>query len=343
MPGHHQKDQMMTARDKFNPLFDKYIRAKLIEDRTTITFPEPLVFAKPLTLILLKLIDDNPHFQVLTPKDFDGFDVPSEYGRLIGYKRDHGQIGYFFVEDKPILLDYKDVSFWKNGGTGRLVAVAGGDAVDGAIKFQFAPGNYAGCPFSVYPFIYPGPNDYADVGHFPKYHDSKYNEQFKECCCRNEFHASIFARWASQSARHLFTKVCESIDGSDVLLGKRNFLPINEYMDRMSRSKFAIAARGNGKLSHREFEACSIGVPLLRQNTGELLWRPFLAGVHYIDITPENLIDTFDYYNNHYDEALEIAANGYAYYLDTHPHRSVQNIFKEIVDVILGHQEWTQA
>ena len=170
------RSNSLNPREQFKPLFDKFVRPKLAQNKITITFPEPLVVANPLAVILLKLIDDNRDFHILTPKDFDGFDVPSEYGRLIGYKRDRGQIGYLFVQDKPILLDYKDWTNWKNGGTGRVFAVGGKDIVDGAIKFQFARGNYKKCPFPVYPFVYPGPNDYKPVGCYPKYYELKYHE-----------------------------------------------------------------------------------------------------------------------------------------------------------------------
>jgi hypothetical protein len=331
----------VPSREKFDNLFNKYVRPKLLKDRITITFPEPFCLANPLAMMLLKIINDNHDFQILTPKDFDGFDVTSEYGALIGYKRDFGQIAYLFVEDKPVFVDYKDNSWINHSAVGRLIRYTGPNTVDAAIKFQFAPKNYPNCPFPIIPFIYPGPNDFIELTGYVKYYDEKYSENFKKCCEENSFTSSIFARWNNFNSRVLFIPLCEKIPNHDVLPNNR--LGITEYMERMSTSRFTLAARGNGKLSHREMEACAIGLPLLRQNTGELMWHPFVPDKHYIAVEADNFIEKFNYYNNHYDEALEIAHNGKQYYEENHTQRGVQKIFKEIVDVILGRSKWTQA
>ena len=329
----------MSATDIFNSLFDKHVRPQLHDSKITITFPDPPCFAKPLSVVLLKLMETSD-FHILTSKNFDGLDVPSEYGAQIGYKRDFGSIAYMFIQDKRIFLDYTDFIQFYHCALGRLVTKAGKDAADGAIKFQFSPNNYADPPFPVYPFVFPGPNDYGDVDHYVQSFDLRYREQFEECCKNNKFDCSIFARWNKFPSRTKFTELCESIPGADVSL-KRD-LGIHDYMDRMSKSKFAIAARGKGKFSHREMEACAIGVPLLRENRDDAMWRPFLPGEHYIEIKHDNLYEVFDYYDHHYDEALEIGRNGLQYYENNHTTSGLQSVFKEIVDTVLGKREWKQ-
>jgi len=107
-------------------------------------------------------------------------------------------------------------------------------------------------------------------------------------------------------------------------------------MNEMSHAKFALAAKGNGKWSHREMEICSIGVPMLRAlRGGERMWKPFEPDKHYISVNSKNLMKKFKYYTHHYDEALEIAERGREYYDRYHCQAGMQQIFREIVDDII--------
>ncbi len=332
---------MTEAKSIFTDIFNKHIKNKLSVTVPTVTFPDPLAFANPLSIVLLKLIEDNPFIRVLTSKDFNGLDLPSIYGDKIGYKRDFGSLAYLFINDKVILVDYSDYSFYDNCILGRLTRIAGPNAVDGAIKFQFAPKNYNKSPFPVYPFIYPGPNDLYDLPRYPKYYNDSLFAKFQDCCLNNSFKSQIFARWACFSYRKKFTELCDDISGSDVKCSRN--MDIYTYMNELSQAKFAICARGNGKLSHREMECCAVGLPLLCQDTGALMLSPFIPDHHYIEIELGNFKDVFLYYSNHYDEALEIAQRGREYYLENHTHKGIQNLFNKIVNMVLGKTEWKQA
>ena len=90
------------------------------------------------------------------------------------------------------------------------------------------------------------------------------------------------------------------------------------------------------KFSHREMEICSVGVPMFTEDRNQRMWRPFLANKHYIPVTPETFIDVFNYYDKHYDEALEIGRNGHDYFMQNHGQAGLQVIFKEIVDKIIN-------
>ncbi len=127
--------------------------------------------------------------------------------------------------------------------------------------------------------------------------------------------------------------MCKDIPGALVTHGR---VPFHQYMNEISRSKFAIAMKGVGPWAHREMEICSIGVPMFRDlRGGERMWKSFEPGKHYIAVDFENFPEQLNYYNNNYQEALEIGNAGRQYYDDNHRQAGLQKTFKEIVDTIL--------
>lgn len=320
-----------------------YYKTKVIPiygtNETVVTFPnfDTCKLANPLRVTLTKAITDNKHLKIIYNTDIED-DPCYKYGELANYKSDRGKMCFIFVNDKPVLIDNHDNCYWKNSCISRALRYSNtDDVIVGVIKTQFMDDCYTDCPFPVFPFIYPGPCDFE--GGTEKYAIS-YNENHFEnhvnCWRNNKFDSSVFARWTDFPERKKFEILSQQIPNSNIK-GSAD-LDSDEYMACLSRSKFGLAARGNGKFSHREMEICSTGVPLFRQNTGSVqMWRPFIAGKHYIDVTPENFLETFEYYNNRYNEAFEIGLNGYEYFRLYHMHRGLQVIFKEIVESILNH------
>ncbi len=332
----------MTNSKFAKELLEIYNFNDYYKGRDIVVFPkiEGTRLANPLRILLLKIMTNNPYLEVMTPDNFDGVDVVRKYLNVLDYGGNRGRMSCIFVNDKVIWIDNFDQSYWKHCSIGRLLG-RHGQVVDGCIKLQCAPGCYKGVPYPVYPFIYPGPNDYIqDKEKYPvTYSDSHYYE-FRKCCEENSFDNTVFARWSNFGQRPKFTKLCKQIEGANVSGEKMGW---EEFIKNMSRSKFCIAARGNGKWSHREMEICSIGCPLLSTDNGGIMWKPFVAGKHYIEITLKNFLETFHYYDEHYDEALTIAARGKEYFDLYHRQPGVQLIFKEIVDTILGRRPWKQV
>ena len=328
------EQEIKDIRSKF---FEQYMRPHM-GDKPVAYFPvlHKRYLRNPLRLLLLKIAENNPHYNVIISTK--RCNPCEEYKRAIGYHPDGGRSCYIFVNDKIILIDNFDQSYWKNCGVGRATRIHP-LCIDACIKTQYCSRCYDGAPFPVYPFIYPSLNDYRQVDPiYPVYYDDKYNEQFLKCVRNNEFKHSIFMRWAHFDMRDEFTALCQSIPNSDVVCN--NSMDVDEWMDNISQSKFSIAIRGNGKWSHRELEICSIGVPLFANDRGQRMWEPFLADVHYIDVNPQNFLEKFEYYSNHYDKALIIAERGKRYYEQHHKQKGVQKIFKEIIDTLCGVHPW---
>ncbi len=270
--------EIKQIRSKY---FDQFIKPHLGE-KPVVIFQDVdhSAMSNPLRVLTAKLAENNKDFNVLFPKDLEGHDACEEYARDIGYKGDRGKIAYIFVNDKIILIDNHDNCYWRHGAIFRLTQWINPLAVDACIKTQYSARCYEGVPFPVFPFIYPSINDYREIqSRYPVYYDAKYHEQFLECVKNNKFKYSIFMRWVCFPRRRKFTDVCKSIPDSDVAC--ENFMKVEEYMDHISQSKFSIAARGNGKWSHRELEICSMGVPLFSEDREQKMWEPFLPDTHY--------------------------------------------------------------
>lgn len=335
-------DKTTFASEAFKKLFDEHISDKSAEDRDTIVFPEISgKLANPLRILLQKIIHNNPYHRILTPENFDGFDPVREYMNVLDYGNDRSRSTCIFINNKVIWIDNFDQSNWKHDSRGRLHG-RHGKVVDGCIKLQCAPGCNTGLPFPTYPFIYPGPNDYIQgKANYPITYSDKFYHEFKKCCSENSFECNLFARWSNFGQRPQFTELCQQIEGASVA-GDRSAIH-EEYMMCLARSKFCMAARGNGKWSHREMEICSVGSPLISTDNGGVMWRPFLADTHYIKVTLENFLEVYKYYHEHYDEALVIAERGKQYFDLNHRQPGVQLIFKEIVDTILERLPWNQV
>jgi len=327
-----------SPRQLIKYLYEKHIK-KFKRHKPVVVMPGlyKMGLCNPLRAIMLKLALNNPYVDIVTPECLHGFDLPRYYSAEIGYRNDRGKICYVFVNDKVLLFDYGDFTKWTNSSSGRIIKAAGQEAVDGLIKFQYAPGNYNGTKFPVFPFIYPGPNDFIALPprYFPNF-SHRYRKQYTECCESNSFDYSVFARWALFMSRPQFTELCKDIPNSNV---SGNGLIGYKYFDMMSRSRFALAARGRGKWSHREMEICSMGVPMMLQQTTARMWRPFEAGKHYIEVTLDNFLEVFKYYDEHYDEAIKIGTNGKEYFDENHCQAGVQKIFYEIVETLLGKKK----
>ncbi len=330
-----------NPRELAQYLYNKHIK-KFRHDKPVVVFPDIFdsALANPLRVTLLKLMLDNPYIDVITPACLNGFDLPRYYSSQLGYRNDRGKICYIFIDDKVVLFDYFDFSNWTHSAGGRLFKKTTQEAIDGIIKFQYAPNNTKKLKVPVYPFVYPGPNDFINLPRYPVCPIESLRAQFKECVKDDAFEYSIFARWSSHRHREVFAKKAKDIALSSICYDP---VPAYEYFNLMSRSRFAIAARGHGKWSHREMEICSLGVPLIAQKNDACMWRPFEAGKHYIEVTYENFIEVFNYYNEHYDEALSIASNGTKYFDENHSHKGCQKIFNEIVETVLGKRKWIQT
>jgi len=335
-------DKPSFAVEAFEKIFHEHIVEKSAQDRDTIVFPEiGIRLANPLRILLQKIIHNNPYHRILTPEDFNDFDPVREYMKILDYGNDRSRSTCIFVNDKIIWIDNFDQSNWKHCSIGRLFKKHG-QVIDGCIKLQCAPGCYGGLPFNVYPFIYPGPNDYMQgKENYPVTYSDKYYHEFRKCCEEDSFECQLFARWSNFGQRPKFTKLCEQIEGASVS-GDRSTVGA-DYMMCLAKSKFCMAARGNGKWSHREMEICSVGSPLISTDNGGVMWKPFLADTHYIKVTLNNFLEVYHYYNEHYDEALVIAENGKQYFDLYHRQPGVQLTFKEIVDTILGRLSWNQV
>jgi len=110
----------------------------------------------------------------------------------------------------------------------------------------------------------------------------------------------------------------------------------------MSTARFAISVKGGGQFSHREMEAAAIGVPLFYEDRGQRMLEPFLPGVHYILITPKTIQSQFNYYMEHYNEALAIGKRAREYYDKYVLQRGMQDAFKKIIDMILLGEHWLE-
>lgn len=347
----------MFPREISKRLYDKYL-LPLKKHKPLVFFPDifEVNIADPLRVSLLKLIKNNDHVDVITPKDLGGHDISQEYHDSLGFEYrtyEHSRVCYLLVDDKVVLVDYSEKSNYMNGPLRRAWKKTNRhDIVHAMIKFQCGDdGDYKSCPVPVYPFLYPGPNDFeslpkerrggqnvfSGVTYFPSYH-----ETFVDNCHHNRFDFSVFARWGCPSTslyghRRTYNKLSEQIPRSSVVSHSNSkSVSVEEYFRLMCKSKFAIAIRGSGKFSHREMEICSVGLPMFTEDRNQRMWRPFLANEHYIPITPETFIDVFNYYDEHYDEALEIGRNGYDYFIQNHGQAGLQVIFKEIVDKIVN-------
>ncbi len=339
-------------------LYEKYILPHKNKKLVTVTFPDIFSahLSDPFRVSLWKLIIDNPTIQVLTPQDI-GIDVIKMYHDSLKFEwqvYNVTRVCYIFVEDKPILVDYSMTSNYKNTPIKRVIKKAGLESICGAIKFQCGDeGDYKNSPVPVFPFHFPGPNDFrklpdkrnngnrhVDVFNEVTY-SSKYPEQFLENYHQNKFQYSIYARWGEppfKAYRHrpVYTKLAQQIPNSN-MVGHISTKSVTreKYFQLMCQSKFGIAIRGGGKWSHREMELCSVGIPWFCEDRGQRMYKPLISGEHYIAVTPDTFLDVFKYYNEHYEEALEIGLNGREYFNKWHEQTGLQLIFKEIVDRII--------
>ncbi len=347
----------MSPKDIAQKIYRKYLLPRK-RSKTIVFFPDIFKrrLADPFRISLLKLIKNNDHVDIVTPSDLDGHDVSEEYHESLKFEfraYEQNRVCYIFVDDKVVLMDYSELSGYKNGPLRRIKKKTGrDDVVQAMIKFQCGnEDDYKECPVPVFPFLFPGPNDFitlpsdrvagqnvfADVTYFSHYRDT-----FVQNYRQNKLDFSIFARWGcppygSYEHRRTYNKLAERIPDSNIVAhSSAKSVSTEEYFRLMCKSKFAIAIRGSGKFSHREMEICSVGLPMFSEDRGQRMWKPFLPGEHYILITPETFIDVFDYYNNHYEEAFEIGHNGYNYFMKYHGQHGLQLIFKEIIDQIVG-------
>jgi len=326
----------------------KRVQPKLHPSLPTVVFPHPdhMRLCSPFRVIIEKLRHNNNLIHPLSSDDFDGVDLTREYGKKIGYHSHNGKMCYIFVNEFPILIDYFDQSHWKHSVAVRLYrhtrdsGIDRSDLVKAIIKFQFFDrGEYENLACKVYPFLYPGPNDYGSVSGMRtgdrwlnESDKNRYRSQFQKCVKASSFTYSVFARWKAFLLRRAAIDICKDIPDS---LVTQERAPFPQYMDEMSNSRFSLVIRGNGKWTHREMETCSIGVPMLKISDTERMWKPFEPDVHFIDINIDNFKEKLEYYTNHYSEALEIADRGRQYYDDHYGQLGIQKIFREIVDVIL--------
>lgn len=328
-----------TYATLFDELVKKHIEPLRSKYDPVIVFPDlhAIRYCNPFNTVLYKIAENNPHFHIVTPEEL-GEDIIWEFQRKSNFKKP--KISMFILNSKIVCFDYMDVVSIKNSFGRHCVTVARKDQVAGIIKFQYSKDHYGHFPVPIFPFFYPGFNDYRHVSQgYPLVDIAKYRKKFDECCATNTFASSIFARWAGFPVRMQYTKLCESIPNSDVTTDN---IPFPEYVDCMSTSRFAIAMKGNGQFSHREMEVAAIGVPLFYGDRGQRMLEPFLPGIHYIKVTPENFHDKFNYYMEHYDEALTIGRKAREYYDENLLQPGMQNAFKKIVDMLLTRETWIE-
>ncbi|MHA2279785.1 MAG: glycosyltransferase [Promethearchaeota archaeon] len=330
---------MPTHAHIFDDLYAKYVQPLRSKYDPTIVFPDvrTIRYCNPFKTTLFKIIDDNPHFHIILPEEL-GYDPLWEFQRQSKFK--HKMISFFILNDKTVWIDYGDKVSMGNSFSRHCLSRLRRDQIAGIIKFQYSKNHYDQFPLPVYPFFYPGFNDYKPRSkRYPFVDIKRYRELFKNCCESEKFAANIFARWAAFPIRQDYTNICQSWKGCDIAADTVEF---PEYLMRMSTARFAIAIRGNGQFAHREMEAAAIGVPLLYEDRGQRMLEPFLPDIHYIPITTSTFQSKFKYYMQHYDEALAIGKRARDYY-DTHLRQAgIQNGFKRIVNMILSGEHWIE-
>jgi len=320
----------------FAPLRSKYDPLIAFPDIGAIRYPNPL------NVILHAITENNPHFHIVTPEELNvGFDPLWEFQRHSKFKAKHSKLGVFLVNDKTVWIDYGDKAAMENSFSRHCVKILRPEQIGGIIKFQYSKDHYHDSPVPVFPFLYPGYNDYRTITrHYPAINTPALRAIFEQCCADDSFECNLFARWAGFSRRNQYDAICADIPGADISNVDRLQHP--EYLRRMSTARFALSIRGNGQFSHREIEAIAIGVPLLYEDRGQSMIAPLIPDHHYIKITPGTLKSKLEYYLEHYDEALAIAKRARDYY-DTHfSQAGMQNAFKKIVDMILTGEAWIE-
>lgn len=351
----------MFPKEFSKKLYEKYIKPHSSE-KITVTFPDVFhsipgrksCIADPFRIVLLKLIENNPTLQILTPKD-TGIDVPNEYWVQSGIEfkvYDSKRICFIFVEDKPVLIDYSENSNWSNGPI-RQIVKHDPNFCHAAIKFHCDDSSQGKCPIKVFPFLYPGPNDYRDCPEFreSESHEKEYDvfsrvtyspdysTQFLQHYHTNTFKHSITAYWGAPAKaydrRRQYAKLAKQIPNSNIVTHQiTKSVSMEKYYEELCQSKFGIAIRGSAKFSHREMELSSIGIPWFSENRAQKMYKPLLPGTHYIEVTPDTFLDVFRYYDDHYEEALEIGLNGREYFHKWHSQTGLQLIFREICEQI---------
>ncbi len=325
---------MKNGSQLFLEYYQKFISSLKSVPDPLIIFPQDVrKMCNPFRVVLLKIIENNPDFVILLDEGIT--DIGKEL-RLFGRASD---VCLFVLNKQIIFMDYSDNSQIRNSPSKYTYRFFEPEHIGGIVKFQYGTGLYDKIPCRVYPFIYPGSNDYKKMKRgIPYYDPEPYREIFSKCCADGSFESSIFARWAHFKRRRKYTDQCQNIPNSDVHFGKR--VSFYEYMDKISRSKFGIVARGNGKWSHREMEIASIGVPMFFESSGGEMLKPFIAGTHYIPVNKHDFMEKFRYYDEHYDEALAIGQAAQGYYNSYHRQRGIQSLFKDLVSMIIDQTPW---
>jgi len=154
-------------------------------------------------------------------------------------------------------MDYSEMSHYKNSPM-KTLANKINNAISGVVKFQCG-GDYCNkdCPYPVYPFHYPGPNDFKllppdrktnsrhrDVFNEVTY-KSEYADIFLKCYHTDSFASSIFARWGIPDKKYRnrvpYTEMAtEHIKDSNIVAHSfSKSVSMEEYFSMLCRSKFA--------------------------------------------------------------------------------------------------------
>lgn len=193
----------------------------------------------------------------------------------------------------------------------------------GVIKTQFV-GNY-NYRFKIFPFVY----------------QSDYRLDSPEILMRirnlrkTDYSSSIFARWDSRKDKRVihrqhWAKSCKKIPNIDIKDSKTH-LSWEEYMRSIATAQFALSANGRGPLCSRDMEIAAIGTPMLREKLKAQMYVPFIPGTHYIEVSLSNIVEQTQYYQNNYNEAVQIGMNAQNYF-DSHiTAEGMQKIFHEII------------
>ena len=265
---------------------------------------------------------------------------------------------YIFVNDLLIHLDNRDNPQW-NAYERRENMLPYLNAI---IKTQFVPEQMHSIDMPNFPFIFSGPNDitahtrkFTPGETMPLMDAQKYRQQFDQTAESKSFEFSIYARWglkrrAFWKNRIKFMDSSEHIPNSRVLqaygsyrdpLGNKihidNYIHTDTYWGELSRSQFGLSSNGRGPWCVRDMEIAAIGAPIFREKVPAIMFKPFVAGTHFIEVSPESLSDACAYYTEHYDEALQIGQNARNYFDAYHQPDGMRRLFREIIDKVLVH------
>ena len=264
-----------------------------------------------------------------------GFCCRSAAELLLGKEPNDAAI--IFVHGKIIMVDYND---YVNATNSSMKKLKKGVLPDLVLKCQYRAGHksYAAYKCPVLPFVYPTVDTHSGDDYL-----RQYRKAFLGKIGSNDFQYSFFGRLANHKPRAAILGRISGIPESDVALIGMNHgqhhkagdgrLGRDEYFSKMASSMFCIDGPGSGNITHRLVEAWAMSQPVMCPRLKNSFYMPIEPGVHYIELASDysDLHEKFEYYREHYDEALKIGFNGMEYYDEYCTKNGIANLFMHIL------------